>query len=207
MRRRNAALIAVAGTAMLAIHGLALGGCTPLGLAAGAGATVGVAAVQERSVGDAARDATLVAEINSRLLQHDHVLFGRTGVSVVEGRVLLTGSLDEQASRDEAERIAWTVPGVREVMNEIQVEGGGGITDFSRDAWITTQFRAKLLGDRRIADINYGIETVNRVIYLIGIAQDQTELERVVDHARTIAGVRRVISHVRLKDDPRRTAS
>ena len=58
--------------------------------------------------------------------------------------------------------------------------------------------------DPEVFDINYSVETVNGVIYLMGIAQSKVELERVTDHARELAGVRRIISHVRMKDDPRR---
>src|SRR5512146_477463 len=78
---------------------LSLSGCGPAGLAVGAGATVGVAAVQERSIADAAKDTEIQVEINSRLLQKDHVLFGKTSVTVVEGRVMLTGSLHRPEMR------------------------------------------------------------------------------------------------------------
>ena len=52
--------------------------------------------------------------------------------------------------------------------------------------------------------VNYSIETINGVIYVMGIAQSQDELDRVVNHARNISGVQRVVSYVRLKDDPKR---
>ena len=188
---------------MLAVAGLSAG-CTPTGVAVGAGASVGVAAVQERSIGDAIDDNVINVEINHFLLQESQDLFRQVALDVVEGRVLLTGSVPFPEHRVDAARLAWQADGVREVINEIQVTDRSGVIDFARDAWITTQLSAKLLRDREISDINYNIETVNSVIYLIGIAQHDRELERVTGHARTIAGVRKVISHVRLKDDPRR---
>ena len=188
---------------MLAVASLAAG-CTPTGVAVGAGASVGVAAVQERSIGDAIDDNVINVEINHLLLQKSQDLFRQVALDVVEGRVLLTGSVPLPEHRVDAARLAWQADGVREVINEIQVTDRSGVIDFARDAWITTQLSAKLLRDREISDINYNIETVNSVIYLIGIAQHDQELERVTGHARTIAGVRKVISHVRLKDDPRR---
>jgi osmotically-inducible protein OsmY len=66
----------------------------------------------------------------------------------------------------------------------------------------TTQLRSKLLLDKNVRAINFNVETVNGVVYLIGIAQDQAELERVTNHARTITNVVKVVSHARLKDDP-----
>ncbi len=192
-----------AAALVLAVASLAAG-CSPTGVAVGAGAAVGVAAVQERSVGNAIDDTVITVEINHFLFQKSQDLFRLVGLEVVEGRVLLTGSVPLPQHRIDAARLAWQADGVREVINEIQVDDQSGVLDYARDVWITTQLTAKLLRDRQISDINYNIETVNSVIYLIGIAKHSQELERVTGHARTIAGVRKVISHVRLKDDPRR---
>ena len=107
----------------------------------------------------------------------------------------------------DAVRIAWGVDGVREVINEIVVSREGDSESFLRDRWIVSQLRSKLLFDREIRSINYSIETVAGVVYLMGIAQSEAELQRAIDHARDIAYVRRVVSYVQLKDDPARQAS
>ena len=89
------------------------------------------------------------------------------------------------------------------MLNEIEVSGkGGGIGNYARDTWISTQFLAKLLLDKDIRALNYNVDTVNGVVYLIGIAQSPAELERATNHARAIPYVRKVVSHVRLKDAP-----
>ena len=62
-----------------------------------------------------------------------------------------------------------------------------------------------MLFDQDVRSVNYSIETVNQVIYLMGVAQDEAELQRVVDHARNVAYVRRVVSYVQMKEDPERT--
>jgi len=187
--------------ALLGMASLA-GGCAPV--VVGSAATVGVAAAQERTVGDAVDDTTIHAQVSSGLLQKSERLFTKVGIDVVEGRVLLTGNVPQPEDRVEAARIAWNVNGVKEVLNEIEVNDTSGLTDFAKDAWITTQLRAKALTDRDVIDINYSIETVNAVIYLFGIARSQQELNRITTHARNIPGVRRVVSHVVLKTDPRR---
>ena len=69
----------------------------------------------------------------------------------------------------------------------------------ANDTWITTKLTSKITVDENIFSINYSIETVGGVIYLIGIAQDQAELDRVINHARSIESVQRVVSHVRVK--------
>jgi osmotically-inducible protein OsmY len=70
----------------------------------------------------------------------------------------------------------------------------------TRDAWVTAQLRIKLTVDGEIKAINYAIDTVNGTVYLMGIAQDSMELERVTAHARNLKYVRRIVSYVRLKD-------
>ena len=182
----------------------ALAACEPTTLAAGAGAQVLVAAAQERDIADAVDDKTIQLSLNARYLEADAKLFARVESEVVEGRVMLTGNVPSPDDRVLAARLAWQVPGVREILNEIVVNDTSGVVDYVKDSWITTQLRARMTVDPEVFDINYSVETVNGVIYLMGIAQNKVELERVTDHARGLAGVRRIISHVRMKDDPRR---
>lgn len=187
---------------------LALTACDPVtGTLVGAGATASIAMVQERGGRQAAIDTSTNVGINERLLKKDHVLFGRVNVTVVENRVLLTGVVPKQEDRDEASRLSWMGENVTEVLNELQVTGSTGIVDSARDTWVTTQLRAKMVGDKQVVDINYSLECVNGTVYLFGIGQSQAEVERVIDYARALTNVRHVVSHVMLKDDPRRKKS
>ncbi|HUN50283.1 MAG TPA: BON domain-containing protein [Candidatus Sulfotelmatobacter sp.] len=192
--------------ATLLMASLGLAACAGPGILIGAGATVGVAAVSERGVVNAAEDTRIGLQVNSALLQKKDKLFGETIVDVVEGRVMLTGILDSEAAREEAERLTWTVAGVKEVLNEIQVGPARSLGEYARDKRIGTELRAQLIADRRIDDVNYTTVTIRGVVYLLGIAKDEAELDRVVQHVRTIPGVRDVVNHVMLRDDPRRHA-
>lgn len=195
-------LLAAAAAALLLLPG-----CEPTGVIVGATAQVGVAVAQERDLMDAADDKTIQLKINARFLDADPALFRRVETEIVEGRVLLTGNVPRPEDRVEAARLVWQVNGVREVLNEIAVNDRSGVVDYFKDSWITTKLRAKMIADGEILDINYSVETVNGVVYLMGIAQDEAEVERIVLHARDIAGVRRIVNHVRLKSDPRRAGS
>ncbi len=182
----------------------ALGGCIG-GLALGAGAAAGVAAAEERGAKNAANDKGIELAINDVLFRTDLSLYHKLGATVYEGRVLLTGVLQTEEQKDQALKLVWGASDrIVEVIDEVQIHPAGNLLDFSNDAWITGQLRLKLASDREIIDINYSIETVNATVYLIGLAQNEAELMRVTDHARTIKGVRRVVSHVWLKTDPRR---
>ena len=187
---------------LLLIGSLALSGCSEL--IVGTAATTGVAIAEERSVGDAVDDLTIRAELNHLFFQEDVELYQNVSFSVFESRVLLKGSVPKPEDRINALRVAWQAAGVREVINELQVADEGGILDYARDTWISAQLKGRLLVDGDVLSINYSIETVNGTVYLLGIAQDEAELARVIEHARGIEDVKRVVSHVVLKDDPRR---
>ena len=197
---RRAGLFA-ALSALLA-GSLALSGCTEL--IVGTAATTGVAIAEERSVGDAVDDLTIRAELNHLFFQDDVELYQNVSFSVFEGRVLLKGSVPTPEARIHALRVAWQAAGVREVINELQVTDEGGVLDYARDTWISAQLKGRLLVDGDVLSINYSVETVNGTVYLIGIAQDEAELVRVMEHARGIEDVKRVVSHVVVKDDRRR---
>ena len=85
------------------------------------------------------------------------------------------------------------------MINEVAVSENP-LSDLANDTWITTKLKTKMTFDKDILAINYSIETVGAVIYLIGIAQDKAELQRVLNHARSIDYVKRVVNHVRIKD-------
>lgn len=186
--------------AMTLLGAFGLAGCGPM-LMAGV-ATSGVVLAQERSVGHAIDDAGIQLDLRQRLLESSPDDFDRIGLEVVEGRVLMTGRVDDQEQRIEASRVAWTTPGVEDVINEVEVSDRSVGIVRPRDTWISTQLRARLIGDGQVRVVNYHIETLDGTIYLFGVAQNETELERVAEHARTIRGVERVVSHMRLKDDP-----
>ena len=188
--------------ALLLAGSISLSGCAELLI--GAAATTGVAIAEERSVGDAVDDLTIRAELNHLFFQDDVELFGDVSFSVIEGRVLLKGSVPTPDDRIRALRLAWQAAGVREVINELQVADDSGILDYARDTWISAQLKGKLLVDGDVLSINYSVETVDGTVYLLGIAQDEAELARVTEHARSIEDVKRVVSHVVLKDDRHR---
>lgn len=173
--------------------------CTPVGAVMGVGAGAGLAAYQERGMDGVARDMALSSRILDQYARHNHTLVANIGIEVYESRALLTGQVDTEDERADAVRLAWKVDGLLDVINEIHVTSDDGVLDTARDAWVSTQLEAKITFDEKILAINYAIETVGGTVYLIGIAQNDAELERVKNHARSISYVRRIVSHVRIK--------
>lgn len=177
-----------------------------LGVAAGVGAAAGVAASQEGGLSTAASDTAIQARINHLWFQHDTNMFVKLDLTINQGVVLITGVVQNPQHRVEAVRLAWQVSGVKQVNNEIKVAESDGIVGYAKDTWITTRLRSAILIDRDIESLNYSIDTVQGTVYLMGFAQDQQELDRVIEKARTIENVRQVVSYVKLVGTPEEPA-
>ena len=159
---------------------------------------------QERSLSNAVDDFSAQTQLNARLLGESASLFANVNLTVVEGRVHMSGAVPRNEDRLIAMRLAWATPHVKEVINDIEVTNEAELGDIARDRWISTQVRGRILADSAIHDVNYTIDTQNRVVYILGIAQDRIELDRVLAHARSVSEAKRVVNYALLKDDPRR---
>lgn len=182
----------------------ALPACTLQGTLIGAGATAGITAVQERDTEGALDDLNIKLQLNAVFLEEDEGLFASISTHVIEGRVLLLGVVTKPENRLTAARLTWQTEGVVEVINEINVETETSLSQASKDLYITTSLRARLLADQEVSAVNYSVEAVRGTIYLLGISQNKDELVRVVSHARDISGVRNIVTHVKDKNDDSR---
>lgn len=174
--------------------------CSPAGILASGGATGMVVAEGDRSLGTVVDDATIKINIASKFINSDDNLFIDVGTNVLEGRVLLTGLVDNQEIRIDAVRRVWDVEGVNEVINEIQIGNRESIKEYAQDLWITTQVRglaAKTIGLR---SISYNFETIQGKVYIAGITSRADQLEELVKVAKTIKGVTEIINYVIIKE-------
>ena len=165
---------------------------------------VTTSSAKEKGIKEAISDGMIDAGINKEFLNHDINMFINIQIEVVEGRVLLTGSVKKPKHRLDAIKIAWKVLGVREVINEIDITEKGGIKQYLIDVKIKTQIRYKVLADKEVSSINYNFEVVNGNVYVIGIAENKKELKKLVKHINTIGGVLKVVNHSIMRNDPRR---
>lgn len=174
--------------------------CSPAGILASGGATGMVVAEGDRSFGTVVDDATIKINIASKFINSDDNLFVDVGTNVLEGRVLLTGLVDNQEIRIDAVRRVWDVEGVNEVINEIQIGNRESIKEYAQDLWITTQVRglaAKTIGLR---SISYNFETIQGKVYIAGITSRADQLEELVKVAKTVKGVTEIINYVIIKE-------
>jgi osmotically-inducible protein OsmY len=167
----------------------------PQVITTGAGAAI-AAAEDEKSLGDVFDDTSISIGIKDRVFMYEAILLTKIGVDVEKGKVLLTGILKDQNQRVEIVRLAWKQPGVKEVINEIEIEDSFNIKKYAEDKIIQVQLVGKVLADRDIKKLKYNFEVQNKVIFILGVTSDEAELERVFNHARSIKDVQDIISYV-----------
>ena len=184
---------------------LGLTNCVPLIAFTGYKAVTTLA--EERGTNAVAADTVIITKIKNAFVQRnfDH-LFSSLSVYSNEGRVLLTGTVEKQQYVIDAVRVAWSIKGVKEVINEISV-GKKSAAVRASDVMIGTKVRTKILLNEDIKSLNYTVDVNEGVVYIIGIAQNQVELDSVLEMASSVADVKKVVSHVTFKKDPRRSNS
>ncbi|MDC1047224.1 BON domain-containing protein [Alphaproteobacteria bacterium] len=174
--------------------------CSPATILASSGATGMVVAEGDRSFGTVVDDATIKINIAAKFINSSDNLFVDVSTSVLEGRVLLTGLVDNQEVRIDAVRRVWEVEGVNEVINEIQIGSRSSLKEYAQDVWITTQVRglaAKTVGLRSVA---YNYETIKGRVYIVGITSRPEQLESIIDVAKTVKGVIEIVNYVIVKE-------
>ena len=187
------------GAVLLAL----LWGC---GDTAGDGATsVGLGIFQERPLERGASDVAIATSLRSAYLQTQFDdLFLKVNVLVVEGRVLLTGTATTDEIKQQAVQIAEATAGIVQVLDEMQVGTEYSAWTWSKDVKISTEIRARLVGELGTDQIDFWTTTHDGVVYLVGIAENRAEVKAVTEIARYVRGVKKVVNHIILRDDPRR---
>ena len=153
----------------------------------------------DRSIGEYVDDVLIKAILKNSYFDQSEKIFFNVDVEVSQGRVLLTGTDDNIDLRIEATRIAWGVKGVQTVINEIQISESDNILNFADDLVISTKVYAKLMLDEEVNSLNYNIETVNKVVYIIGISSSSDEKKKAIDLTKEVFGVEEVVEYITIK--------
>ncbi len=182
---------------------LATTGCGPLIL--GGVTEAGIAAAEDRSMGDVVDDGVIYTAINGLYFDKDvHDLLTNVNIMVRQGRVLLSGKVDQQITKERAVELAWHAKGVKEVIDEIEVDPARSFSDRARDEWIEKQVETKLAITKGVDILSYSIEVSDGRVFILGSVQSQQELKNVFAIARRIKGVREVVSYLKYIEKPNR---
>ena len=199
MDARTKKTLGILITSLFLVFSLLNYGCSPANILATGGGSAMVVAEGERSLGTVIDDATIKVNIAAKFLSADNNLFVNINTSVLEGRVLLTGLVDNQEIRIEAVRLVWEVEGVREIVNEVEVGNRSTLKDYASDLWINTQARAVAAKTIGIKALTYNFETIQGKIYIAGITKKSDQLEKLVSALKNIKGVSEIVNYVIIK--------
>ena len=160
-------------------------------------------ALDPRSVGTQIDDSIMQKNLSARVLLSDKKYLISVKSKVLDGRIFLTGKVDNPEEKLKLTKLAWETDGVRSVRNDLKVKEQFNFKQSARDILISSQLRTALILDKEIKATNYQIDTYKNKIYIYGIAFTLMEKDKVVKEAKEISGVKDVVASILLVDELR----
>jgi osmotically-inducible protein OsmY len=159
-----------------------------------------------RTIGMQIDDTIMQKSLATRLALEDkknflYTYFVSIQVEVLDGRIFLSGKVDKPEDKIKITKLAWETKGVRSVKNAIIIKGQNNFKGTAKDIFITSQLRSALVLNKKTKARNYTLETINKKIYIFGIAMDQEEKKEVINEANKIFDVEEVIPSIYLASE------
>ncbi len=158
-----------------------------------------------RTIGMQIDDTIMQKNLATRLALADKKYFISIQSEVLDGQIFLSGKVDEPEEKIKITKMAWETKGVRSVKNAIVIKGQSNFKSTAKDILITSQLRTALIFNKKTKARNYTLETVNKNIYIFGIAMDEQEKKEVIKEAYKIYDVKEVIPSIYLATELSRT--
>ena len=158
-----------------------------------------------RTIGMQIDDTIMQKNLSARLALTDTKYFLSIQSEVLDGRIFLSGKVDEPEEKIKITKMAWETNGVRSVKNAITIKGQTNFKSTAKDILITSQLRTALILNKKTKARNYTLETVSKNIYIFGIAMDEEEKNEVINEANKIYDVKEVIPSIYLATELSRT--
>ena len=160
-------------------------------------------AIDPRSLGTQIDDNIMQKNLAARLLLEDKKYIISITTKVLDGRIFITGKVDDPEEKLKITKMAWETKGVRSVRNNIIIKDKFNFKQSAVDLLITSQLRTALILNKKIKSTNYNIDTYKKKIYVYGIAQSKDEQKEVIKEGKEIPDVDRVIASILLVEDLR----
>ena len=171
-----------------------LSSCTSVGKF-GAGVDI---TFDPRTIGMQIDDTIMQKNLSARLALSDKKYFLSVSSEVRDGNIFLSGKVEEPEEKIKITKMAWETKGARSVKNAITIKGQTSFKSTAKDILITSQLRSALIFNKKTKARNYTIETINRNIYIFGIAMDKIEEDEVIKEANQIYDVNKIIPSIYL---------
>ena len=160
-------------------------------------------ALDPRSLGTQIDDSIMQKNLGARLILMDSNYILNVKTKVLDGRIFLTGKVDNPEEKLRITKTAWEIEGVRSVRNDIKIDEGFNFKQSAKDLLITSQLRTAIILNKDIKATNYNIDTYKKKIFIYGIAITKEERKQVIDEAKSILDVEDVIASIFLVEDLR----
>jgi osmotically-inducible protein OsmY len=160
-------------------------------------------AIDPRSLGTQIDDSIMQKNLSARILLIDKNYFLSVKSKVLDGRIFLTGKVDDPEEKLKLTKVAWETEGVRSVRNDIKIKEGFDFKQSAKDILITSQLRTALIFNKDIKATNYQIDTYKQKIYIYGIASSKNEKDLVIQESKEILNVEDVIASILLVENLR----
>ncbi len=154
-----------------------------------------------RTIGMQIDDTIMQKNLSARLALTDKKYFLSIQSEVIDGRIFLSGKVDEPEEKVKITKMAWETKGVRSVKNAITIKGQSSFKSTAKDILITSQLRSALIFNKKTKARNYTLETINQNIYIFGIAMDKEEKKEVINEANKIFDVKKILPSIYLASD------
>ncbi len=158
-----------------------------------------------RTIGMQIDDTIMQKNLSARLALTEKKYFLSIQSEVMDGRIFLSGKVESPEEKIKITKMAWETKGVRSVKNAITIKGQSNFKSTAKDILITSQLRTALVFNKKTKSRNYTLETVNKNIYIFGIAMDEEEKKEVINEANKIYDVKEVIPSIYLATELSRT--
>ena len=158
-----------------------------------------------RTIGMQIDDTIMQKSLSTRLALEEKKYFLSIQSEVLDGRIFLSGKVDEPEEKIKITKMAWETKGVRSVKNAITIKGQSNFKSTAKDILITSQLRTALIFNKKIKARNYTLETVNKNIYIFGIAMNKEEKKEVINEANKIFDVKEIFPSIYLATELSRT--
>ena len=160
-------------------------------------------AFDPRTVGTQVDDSIMQKNLSTRILLMDKKYLLLVKTKVLDGRIFLTGKVDNPEEKLKLTKLAWETSGVRSVKNDIKIKEEFNFKQSAKDILITSQLRTAIIFNKNIKATNYQIDTYKKKIYIYGIALTSDEKDLVISEAEEILDVKNVVASIILVDDLR----
>jgi len=160
-------------------------------------------AFDPRSLGTQIDDSVMQKSLTARLIIRDKSYLLSISTKVLDGRIFLTGKVEEPEEKLHLTKLAWETKGVRSVRNDIKIKEDFNFAQSAKDLLITSQLRAALIFNKNIKAANYQIDTYKKKIFIYGISLTTDERKEVINEAKEILDVEDVIASIVLVEDLR----